>query len=382
LDIEHDYLNRPIDSNDNTALILATQHASPLTVRLLLEQGAQPDKLNGLTFHTPLGIIASTEYEDYYSHKAQQTLEMAKILLDYGAYVDKPSLRIYRDENNKDYYGKETPLMTAVRKQNLPLVTLLITRKANVNSIERRSKIRPYVSFLFSSIQSINFNFRIHFAITNGDEMMYDLLEKSGAVTPSIVTDDDNTLLHWFCYKKENDKNINLLNKLLAKGCDINAQNNEQLTPLMLAAKFNMIETCRVLLKNHADIDKHDFNGNQAIDLTIPGSECSKLLLQQKNIQISPTNEKVLWRKRIDSGGRMHSELNPTNQKFPSLTEEETNGHLRPSIYSPQKRNSEELDRKHEHLWDKFRHTSPKLKVFKTLHKKRALSAETRNQPS
>jgi ankyrin repeat protein len=156
LDIEHDYLNRPIDSNGNTALILATQHASPLTVRLLLEQGAQPDKLNGLTFHTPLGIIASTEYEDYYSHKAQQTLEMAKILLDYGAYVDKPSLRIYRDENNKDYYGKETPLMTAVRKQNLPLVTLLIARKANVNSIERRSKIRPYVSLTHLFNRSIS----------------------------------------------------------------------------------------------------------------------------------------------------------------------------------------------------------------------------------
>jgi ankyrin repeat protein len=143
LDINRDYLNRVIDGEGNTALLLAIQHASPLTVRLLLEQGAHPDKPNAITCHTPLGIIASMVYEDFSSHKAQRTLEMAKILLDHGAYVDKPSLRIYRDENNVGYFGKETPLMTAVRKQNLPLVTLLITQKANVNTMERKSQIRP-----------------------------------------------------------------------------------------------------------------------------------------------------------------------------------------------------------------------------------------------
>jgi ankyrin repeat protein len=142
LDIERDFLNKNIDGEGNTALLLAIEYASPLTVRLLLEQGAHPDQPNTITFQTPLGFIASKVYEDYNSYKAQRTLEMAKILLDHGAYVDKPSPRNYKDENNKDYSGKETPLMTAVRKRNLPIVKLFIERKANVNYVERQSQIR------------------------------------------------------------------------------------------------------------------------------------------------------------------------------------------------------------------------------------------------
>lgn len=142
LDLDRDYLHQSIDHNGNTALILAIEYASPLTVRLLLEQGAQPDKQNEITCLTPLGIIASKIFDDYKSSKAQQTLEKAKILLEHGAYVDKPSLRVFLDENDKDYYGKETPLMTAVRKGNYPLVKLLIEHKGNVNTMERKTQIR------------------------------------------------------------------------------------------------------------------------------------------------------------------------------------------------------------------------------------------------
>jgi ankyrin repeat protein len=151
LDIERDYLNKQIDSKGHTALLLAIEYASPLTVRLLLEQGALPDQANRITLQTPLGHLASKFYEDYHSHKAQRTLEMAKILLDHGAYVNKPSLRIYRDENDKDYDGKETPLMISVRKRNLPLAKLLIEKKANVNYMERQSQIRPYKFYLIYS---------------------------------------------------------------------------------------------------------------------------------------------------------------------------------------------------------------------------------------
>lgn len=147
LDIEHDYIHQYIDGQGHTPLLLAIEHASPLTVRLLLEQGARPDQSNRVTSKTPLGYLASKVHEDYRSHKVKRELEMAKILLDYGAYVDKPSLRIYIDENNKDYTGKETPLMMAVRKRNFPMAKLFIERKANVNYMERQSQIRPYEFF-------------------------------------------------------------------------------------------------------------------------------------------------------------------------------------------------------------------------------------------
>jgi ankyrin repeat protein len=145
LDIERDYLNKDIDSGGNTALLLAIKYASPLTIRLLLEQGAQPDQINEVTLQTPLGLIASTVYEDYNSYKAQRLLEMAKILLDHGAYIDKPSIRHYKAENKQEYSAKETPLMTAVRKRNVPLVNFLIERKANIDYTERQLQIQAYV---------------------------------------------------------------------------------------------------------------------------------------------------------------------------------------------------------------------------------------------
>jgi len=156
LDIERELLTTSIDNDGNTALILAIHRGSPLTVRMLLEQGAQPDQPNSFTQQTPLGVIAAKAYEDFQSHKAQRTLEKAKILLEYGAYVDKPSVRVYQDEIQREYTAKETPLMIACRKGNLPLVKLFIEKNANVNYIERHSQIRPYVFVLKKSFRTKN----------------------------------------------------------------------------------------------------------------------------------------------------------------------------------------------------------------------------------
>jgi hypothetical protein len=232
--------------------------------------------------------------------------------------------------------------------------------------------------FLFVFFPSFHYlNFSIHFAITNGDEIMYDLLEQSGALIESILTDGDNSLLHWFCYRKENDRKLSLLQKLLDKGCDINAQNRDKLTPLMIAAKSNMMDTCRVLLENRADMDKRDSGGNQAIDFTIPGSDCSKLFLQEKNIRVSPSNKKVLWRKRIESTRQVASDINDDTLS-PKEEMDLTNTYM---SNTTRKRYSEQYSHKPENMWNKFLQGSPKRKVLKTFYDKRAHSAETRNRP-
>lgn len=393
LDLDRDYLHQSIDHNGNTALILAIDFASPLTVRLLLEQGAQPDKPNEITCLTPLGIIASKVYDDYKSSKALQTLEKAKILLEHGAYVDKPSLRVFIDENDKDYYGKETPLMTAVRKGNYPLVKLLIDYKANVNTMERKTQIRAYVYLSHLILLSSFVSFSVHLAITNGDETMYDLLEKSGASISSIVTDGQNTLLHWFCYRKENDHRISLFQKLIDQGCDIDAHNQERLTPLMMAAKGDMIETCRILLINGAQIDKQDLFGHKAIDLTKIGSQCCQLLIEEGEIrrhQASPSvlsHETMIYRKRLDSirpftmstndRGRRSCEFLSTNEQ----DEEKDDGCLHPPIYPTEKRHSEQIDRKHDHrVLEKLLQANPKRHILKNLHLDRLRSSDHRNK--
>lgn len=143
LDVERDYLNKCIDSEGNTALLLAIEYSSPLTVRILLDQGAQADQANFLTGMTPLGTLASKEFQDWNCSRAKKVFEMMKILLESGAFIDKPSTRTYYDEFKHEFTTRETPLMTSVRKGNLPMVKFLIEKKSNVNFSERQTKVRP-----------------------------------------------------------------------------------------------------------------------------------------------------------------------------------------------------------------------------------------------
>ena len=113
---------------------------------------------------------------------------------------------------------------------------------------------------------------------------MFDLLENAGAACRSVIGPNENTLLHCFCSSPHNDQNLSLLKRLLNLGCDINAVNICQQTPLMFAVKFDMINTCRYLL--HFDdtrFDSVDVNGERAIDYTSKQSECWKLLDQAAN---------------------------------------------------------------------------------------------------
>jgi ankyrin repeat protein len=139
LDVDRDYLNKCIDTSGNTALLLAVEYTSPLTVRLLLEQGAQPDQINELTLRTPLGSVV----DHCNPLKSQRAVAMSKLLLEYGAFVDKPSLRNCVGSNKQFYLCKETPLMTAARKGHVSLVKLLLDNKANANYVERQTQMRP-----------------------------------------------------------------------------------------------------------------------------------------------------------------------------------------------------------------------------------------------
>ena len=143
LDIEREHICKILDNAGNTALLLAIQFAAPLTVHVLLEQGAQADQTNSITNQTPLSLLASTVYEENKCYETKSAVEMATMLLDHGAYVDKPSPYAYTDENGKEQSIRETPLMTAVRARNFPIAALLVNRKANVNYCEKHTEYRP-----------------------------------------------------------------------------------------------------------------------------------------------------------------------------------------------------------------------------------------------
>ncbi|CAF0896950.1 unnamed protein product [Rotaria sp. Silwood1] len=377
LDVKRDYIHKELDNKGNTALLLAVQHASPVTVLLLIEEGASPDQPNFITFQTPLGLIAATVYENDQSHAAKNILEMATILLDHGAAVDKPSPYTCLDEDGKEYVIMETPLMTAVRTRNLPLAKLFVEKNANVNYIEKIFENRP-----------------IHFSITNGDVAMFDLLANAGASYRSVVTTGQNTLLHCFCHNKANDEQTVLLEKLIINGCDVNAENSIRRTPLMLAAALNMINTCSVLINAHADLYKTDYKGNQAIDFTKPDSESYKLLqqvtyIQQTKTQSHHNKDRVHLKKQYHSTYALSMQKSESPKHFSNDKKNIENQNNLLRTVSERGCNAQEINTKYKNIWEKLLETKQAIGRTRDLsldrtrdpvrHRKRDLSEQRTN---
>lgn len=107
---------------------------------------------------------------------------------------------------------------------------------------------------------------------------MFDLLENAGASCRSVIGSNEDTLLHYFCSYATNDRHMALLKRLISIGCDINAVTNHRQTPLMFAARLDMINTCHYLLDLGARVDLVDVHGERASDYAEKYSQCWTLL--------------------------------------------------------------------------------------------------------
>jgi hypothetical protein len=184
---------------------------------------------------------------------------------------------------------------------------------------------------------------------------MFDLLVNSGASCHSVVNNEKNTLLHCFCFNQTNDAQTSLFKKLINKGCDINAENNNRYTPLMLAAKLDMINTCQILLTAHADMFKTDKKGCQAIDLAKPNGQCFEFLRQATYIEQNKSHpdhiiDRINWEKqRSSSKSTNHVNTNENKSKW-YLSNSRNEINL--SIYDADR--DQEIHAKYKHLWKKL----------------------------
>jgi hypothetical protein len=187
---------------------------------------------------------------------------------------------------------------------------------------------------------------------------MFDLLENAGASCHSVKTNEEDTLLHWFCYNKSNDQHISLFKKLINKDCDVNAVNNLQRTPLMLATKLDMVNTCYLLLKAGADIDKIDYEGSRAIDFAKPDSKCF-ILLEETKAQSKINTDRVIWRKKPLASIRSLSTEVKNSTKSLNINEIKKNHY---SFHISCSELELESDTKYKRMWGKLLQTKQKLR--------------------
>jgi len=94
-----------------------------------------------------------------------------------------------------------------------------------------------------------------------------------------------NTLLHYA-------KNIKIIRELLKTGLDINAINNEGLTPIM--ENYKDIDTLKTFLKFNPDLDKFDKNGNTLLHYCARDKLTEHSLLIYKNSDVYIKNNENL----------------------------------------------------------------------------------------
>jgi ankyrin repeat protein len=101
-----------------------------------------------------------------------------------------------------------------------------------------------------------------HWAAKKGDREMFQILSEHGGLLNVPTTSEAKMMpIHWAA----SDGKIASLIFLLEKRQDINAQDGNGCTPVVIAAQHNQLECVIYLIKNGADTTLRDMNGDNAL---------------------------------------------------------------------------------------------------------------------
>ena len=102
----------------------------------------------------------------------------------------------------------------------------------------------------------------VHWASKNGDREMLKILADAGAsLDQRTVSEAKMMPIHWAA----SDGKISSLSFFLERRQDINAQDANGCTPVIIAAQHNQLDCVIYLIKNGADTTLRDTNGDNAL---------------------------------------------------------------------------------------------------------------------
>lgn len=286
IDLQDDWLKydgMPAQSGGNTPLMLSVAEHTE-SAKILIEKGAKLD-IQGRSGHTALMFAVGNT-------------EIAKLLIDKGAKIDIQNV------------AGETALMIAAEKYN-DVVKLLLDKGANIVLRQSTYKVSPNAldvaarhgnieaaKLILAKAVSLGVKKEIiysslHWAVISDQVAMAQYLLDEGA---NIEGNDE---LGGYTPLMETSL-LSMVELLVKRGANVNAQNKFNYTPLHKAA-FNFVEDKRkendmkkimsLLISKKANADAQDKNGNTPLMTAVQKIAPTKLLIEGgANVTMSNKN--------------------------------------------------------------------------------------------
>ncbi|MEK7991206.1 MAG: ankyrin repeat domain-containing protein [Thiotrichaceae bacterium] len=227
LEIKIEATEKAANNLARTPLIMAVRYAKDKpTIHLLLNSGANPNRIDIVTGHTPLQLVVNCQ--DDKTQLAQLKL-LTQLLLKYKADINQQS------EDDL----QQTALHLAVTQCQLDLIELLISHGASL-SIQNAKKMMP-----------------IALAAKQGDAELVKLLHEKGSNLQQSRA---------LFYAANCQKSSAALEYLLDAGVDINMPNKRGYTPLFSAISAYSLINVKLLLDRDADIKMHSPKGMTVLE--------------------------------------------------------------------------------------------------------------------
>ncbi|XP_072277282.1 CARD- and ANK-domain containing inflammasome adapter protein-like [Pyxicephalus adspersus] len=280
-----------VNSSGETLLHVAASNGHVPVIEYLISKGAKVDAKDKKR-RTPLHRAAGNGHE-----------EAVKVLLRAGANIysqDADSLtalnlavqnnhqnivKLFLQEEAKRYKNRTNFLHMAAAKDNSRLVLNLLKNGAPVDATDDKKLTALFhavtaghedtVKVLLEAGASIDASIIDAAFNANNEQIFGLLLQYSKGLSP------DTMISAMFKAVKLNL--FGIINALADKGTDINAKNDIQYTPLLLAAELGKGESARALIQKGAKLDERTPNLNTVLHLAVQGGDVSitKLLLQK-----------------------------------------------------------------------------------------------------
>ncbi len=219
-----------------TPLALAVYFGNYNAIALLLEKGARL---------TDIDIDQSNIF-----HIAARTNHTEILKLLFEKISEEETKQLFDAKNKKGL----TPLFCAIESgENLEVAQKLIDRGADIHTVTGRNYTLLTTAIFSEKLEVVRFILEKFF------------VQKSAEEKQQIIYRNDFNGYNSLHYAARNRRDTNILNELLAYGCDINSKTSHGSTAIHIAAQGDSVQTIKFLESHGAKIDAVDDNGNSAL---------------------------------------------------------------------------------------------------------------------